>query len=125
VNAAVIASVVLGAVMLLAGGSKLASRTWPTQAADLAVPRLVAGIVPWLELALGAGLVVQLSGRLFGIATALLITVFTAKLIVLLRRGQRPPCACFGGRVPRPISWLSVARNAALIGWSVGVAVLS
>jgi hypothetical protein len=125
VNVGVITSIVLGVVMIVAGSSKLASRTWPMQAANLGVPTWLAAMVPWLELSLGAGLVVQLSSAAFGAATAVVVAAFTIKLVALLRRGQRPPCACFGGRVPRPISWLSVGRNAVLVALGIMTAVLS
>jgi Methylamine utilisation protein MauE len=115
VDVSVVASVLLGVVMLIAGASKVASQTWPTQAANLGVPRQLALAVPWVELMLGAGLIVQLAPVAFGGAAAALLVSFTALLMSLLIRGQRPPCACFGGRTPRPISWLSAARNLGML----------
>jgi len=108
-----IASVVLGLAMLAAGAAKLASRTWT-------VP-----LVPWVELSLGALLVVDVLRPLVAIATAVLLAAFTALLSVRLTRGERPPCACFGRLSTRPISWWSVARNLVLIALAVAIAVSS
>jgi hypothetical protein len=122
VSLEVVASVVLGVVMLVAGGSKLASGSWPQQAANLHVDRRLAAVVPWIELVLGAGLITQLSPVVFAAGSIVLLGAFTVFLARLVSRGQRPPCACFGGRTPRPISWWSVARNIALIALALVIA---
>ena len=52
----------------------------------------------------------------FGAYAALaLLAAFTSVIIGNLRRGNRPPCACFGSRRPTPISWWTVVRNVALM----------
>ena len=57
----VIASVILGGVMCIAGGSKVAmGKRWPVEAESLGAPKAIAPIVPWIEIALGALLIVQL-----------------------------------------------------------------
>ena len=120
-----IASVVLGVAMLAAGAAKLASRRWPADARGLGTPTWAVPLVPWVELVLGALLVVGVLRPLVAIVTALLLVAFTVLLCARLARGERPPCACFGRLSTRPISWWSVARNLALIGLAVAVAVSS
>ena len=120
-----IASVVLGLAMLAAGAAKLASRTWPADARGLGAPAWTIPLVPWVELSLGALLVVGVVRPLVAIATAVLLAAFTALLSARLARGERPPCACFGRLSTRPISWWSVARNLVLIALAVAIAVSS
>jgi len=120
-----IASVVLGLAMLAAGAAKLASRTWPADARGIGAPAWTVPLVPWVELSLGALLVVDVLRPLVAIATAVLLAAFTALLSVRLTRGERPPCACFGRLSTRPISWWSVARNLVLIALAVAIAVSS
>ena len=118
-----VAAVVLGVALLVAGGAKLASRTWPADARGLGAPGWSVPVVPWVELVLGALLVVGVLRPLVAIATALLLVAFTVLLSARLARGERPPCACFGRLSTRPISWWSVVRNLVLVGLAVAVVV--
>lgn len=114
------ASVLLGAVFLLAGGSKLAAgAAWPAQAGALGVPRWLATAVPGWELLIGALLVVQVMPRLTAAAALVSLAVFTALLVVRLAQGRRPVCACFGAWSASPIGWAHVARNAAFAAIAV------
>ena len=117
------ASVLLGIAMLVAGGGKLASRSWPEHARGLGAPAWSVPIVPWIELGLGALLVVQWSRPFVAAVTAALLLVFSALLVLRLAQGRRPPCACFGGFSSRPIGPWSVVRNVALVGLAVGAIV--
>jgi hypothetical protein len=80
--------------------------------------------VPWIEVGLGALLVVQWSRPLVAALAAALLLVFSALLVVRLAQGRRPPCACFGGFSTRPIGPWSVVRNVALVGLAVSAMVL-
>ena len=56
-----VASILLGLVFLVSGGSKIAAgRAWPEQARGLGAPAFVVPVLPWFEIVLGAVLVVQL-----------------------------------------------------------------
>lgn len=111
-----LASIVLGIVFLVAGGSKLAAgRSWPVQARDLGTPAWMIPILPWLELAVGAALVVQLVEPIPAVVALLLLVGFTAAIAVRLAAGERPACACFGAWSAKPIGAGHLARNAALI----------
>jgi uncharacterized membrane protein YphA (DoxX/SURF4 family) len=112
---AAVCTVVLGGVFLVAGASKVAAGApWERQAAELGAPPSVSAILPWVELVLGALLVAQVARRWVAGAALLLLVVFSAFLVLRLRQGRRPPCACFGGWSTRPLGWRHVARNGAL-----------
>ena len=112
----VVVSLLLGAVFLVSGILKVAGpREWLTESAALGVPRAVAVVVPVVELLIGALLIAQLARRLVAVAAALLLIAFTTLLVVRLRQGRRPPCACFGALSTKPIGWGNVVRNAAFL----------
>ncbi len=111
-----IASIGLGLAFVLAGGSKLAAGVnWPAQARGLGAPAFVIPIVPWLELAVGAALVVQLARPVPVVIALILLVGFTALIVFRLSRGEHPPCACFGAWSAKPIGLSHLARNAALV----------
>ena len=119
-----VASLALGAVFLVAGGSKIAAGpAWPRQAAELGAPRPLALVLPWWELAVGAVLVVQLATRTVGVLALLSLLGFTAALVVRLAQGRHPACACFGAWSATPIGWRHVARNAGFVAIAVVVVV--
>ena len=109
------AALLLGLLLLGAGAGKLASPTWPRQAAELGAPRRAVPIVPGVELALGALLLVGLARTAVALAAGALLAVFTGLIVLRLAQGRRPPCACFGGRSTRPIGAWTIARNAAML----------
>ncbi len=111
-----IAAVVLGVVFLVAGGTKIASVvTWRQQAVDLGAPRWIAQVLPGVEIAIGALLVSQFQRRAVAIVAAVVLLAFTTLLVVRLRQGRRPPCACFGSLSATPIGWTHVGRNALFV----------
>lgn len=85
------------------------------------VARPVATVLPYVELALAALLVV-LADRALLIVTVLatlLFLAFTVAVLVQLARGQRPPCHCFGALSAEPIGWSTGVRNVLLTGLAV------
>jgi uncharacterized membrane protein YphA (DoxX/SURF4 family) len=112
----VIASIILGGVMCFAGGSKIAmGDRWPVEAQALGAPKLIAPIVPWIEIALGALLIVQLKPEIVGALSVALLVAFTLLIMRQLQKGERPVCACFGSWSSKPLNWNHVARNAGFI----------
>ena len=112
----VIASIILGGVMCVAGGSKIAmGDRWPVEAQALGAPKSIAPIVPWFEIALGALLIVQLKPEVVGALSVALLVAFTLLIMRQLQKGERPVCACFGSWSSKPLSWNHVARNAGFI----------
>jgi hypothetical protein len=111
-----IAAIVVGAVFLLAGASKVVNMSqWLRDANSQAVWKPVAVVIPFVELILGGCLVgLPVSPIVLGLSTALLL-VFTAFLIAQIRVSSDVPCACFGSFLRRPPSGKDVLRNVALM----------
>lgn len=108
-----VASIVLGLVFLVSGGSKIAAGpAWPEQAAALGAPAIVVPVLPWLEIALGAILVMQVAPVIAAAAALVVLLAFTALIIRRLSQGRHPPCACFGAWSAKPLGAGHVARNA-------------
>ena len=119
-TAATVAAVVLGLAFLLAGGSKLASGpAWPQQARELGAPSFVVPVLPWLEVVIGAALVVQLGEPVPASAALVLLVAFSVLIAVRLAQGRRPVCACFGAWSATPIGPTHLIRNGALIALGV------
>lgn len=115
-SAAAIAAVIVGVAFLIAGASKLAAREqWAVQARDLGAPRLVVPVLPWIELVVGAALVVQFARTAAAIAACVLLVAFTGLIALRLSQGRRPACACFGAWSAKPIGAGHLLRNAALL----------
>jgi uncharacterized membrane protein YphA (DoxX/SURF4 family) len=111
-----VASLLLGAAFVVAGGSKLAAGpAWAAQAAGLGAPSVAVPVVPWLELAVGAALVAQLLEPLPALVAIVLLVAFSTLIAQRLREGRRPPCACFGAWSASPIGPGHLARNGVLI----------
>lgn len=111
-----IASIVLGAAFVVAGASKLAAGPrWPAQARELGGPPAAIKVLPWIELAIGASLVVQIGGPWPALVAIALLLAFSGLIVMRLRTGRRPPCACFGAWSASPIGVTHLLRNAGLI----------
>lgn len=110
------ASVLLGLVFLVSGGAKIAAGpAWPEQAVGLGAPPIVVPVLPWVEIVLGAILVMQLAPVVAAGAALLLLAAFTALIVRRLLQGRHPPCACFGSWSARPLGAGHVARNVAFM----------
>ena len=100
--ASTVARLVLGTVWIVAGASKAvdldeavrsvrAYRVLP----EWAVPAVGAGL-PFLEIALGALLIVGLGVRLSSVVSVALLTIFIAGIVSAGVRGLKIDCGCFG-----------------------------
>jgi uncharacterized membrane protein YphA (DoxX/SURF4 family) len=119
-----VASVALGLVFLASGAAKIAAGpVWPQEAREMGAPAAVVPVLPWLELVLGAALVMQLTPRALGGAALVLLVAFTALIGRRLAEGSRPPCACFGSWSSKPLGPGHVVRNVALVVLAVVVVV--
>lgn len=75
-------------------------------------------VLPVVELVVAVALVVP--AWAWGPWAALALTGgFTGAVAANLAVGRRPPCACFGAARARPISGLTLVRNAALVALAV------
>jgi hypothetical protein len=104
----------VAAVFAWAGAGKLAAPKRARRAfRRLGVAPSLARVVPVVELALAAAIVVV---PVTALAAAALLGAFT---VVLARADDGVGCACFGSASTTPISWVHLARNALLIGASL------
>jgi uncharacterized membrane protein YphA (DoxX/SURF4 family) len=121
----VVAAVVVAALLLVAGVAKLARPAlWHSQSAGMGVPWPVARVVPYVEVGLGAALLVQLQRHVIAWGAVALFASFTALLVATLAQGRRPPCACFGSLTSKPIGAGHVARNVVFMAIAVVAATL-
>lgn len=119
-----VAELAVGTVFVLAGASKVArGREWPAQAAELGAPRAIAVTLPWWEMSLGALLIVGLLSPWAALVALATLAAFTAAIVVQLRRGRHPQCACFGAWSTAPLGWRHVWRNAGFAALAVLAAV--
>lgn len=115
-----VASILLGLVFLVSGGSKLAAGSgWPDQARGLGAPSFVVPVLPWFEIVLGAVLVMQLVPTLAAAVALLVLAGFTVLILRRLAEGERPPCACFGAWSAKPLGRGHVVRNLGFIALAV------
>lgn len=85
--------------------------------------RVVATLLPWLEMSLGVLLVVGWKLRFWATFTALLLSVFIAAMSITYFRGIEADCGCFG--LGEPISPFTLARDSVLLALAVFLAVQS
>lgn len=106
----------VGAVIAFAGATKVADmKRWRRDAQAQHIWKVIALPMPFVELLVGATLVVLRPKPLtLGIATSLLV-MFCAFLVVRIAEKSTVPCACFGSWSLRPPSKRDVARNLLMI----------
>ncbi len=111
----------VGLVFVLAGAGKVAARSgFRGQLAALSVvpPRMVApaaALIPAIELLAGAALLTGTLVRPAASFLGALLFIFTIGLALVLRRGQRARCGCFGRAEAGEIKIRTVLRNCGLI----------
>lgn len=122
-DAAIAAPLLLSAVLLLSGGSKILRPGDAERAfAALRVPHVLSTAPvlrahPWVELTLAVGLI-TLPGPANVVVAVLALALFTAYLVLVWRaqaRGEQAPCNCFGGIGSGRIDRWTVARNLLLV----------
>ena len=117
---ALVASILLGSVFLVSGGSKIAAGpAWPEQARGLGAPTVVIPLLPWVEIVLGAVLVMQLASAAAAATALAVLVAFTALIVRRLSQGRHPPCACFGVWSAKPLGPGHVARNVGFMALGV------
>lgn len=122
----------LAAVWLLSGGLKIVDPIGTAVAVDAydllgdALVPVVAVVLPVLELALGAVLLLGVGTRFAGVVSALLLLAFLAGLGQAWARGLAIDCGCFGGGGPvapgEQAYGVELARDLgflALAGWLI------
>lgn len=116
----------LALVFVAAGVTKLRDRQSFSQTlVAFAVPRALAApaatLIPLTELASGLLLLPAAYAWWGGLASLVLLALFTTATSLNLLRGQAPDCACFGASTAEPIGPATLVRNGALIALALFV----
>jgi uncharacterized membrane protein YphA (DoxX/SURF4 family) len=110
------------ALLLWAGLAKAFDRQGSILSVDAydvlpdAAVRIVATLLPWLEIAIGLLLVLGLFTRVAGAATAALGVVFILAMAQAKVRGLQIDCGCFGaGGAGNGVSWFDILRDVPMV----------
>lgn len=124
--AALGARAAVGAVFLLSGAQKVAApveefavviEAYHIVAPDSALT--MARFLPWIELILGASLLLGYAARQAALGSAVLLGVFIAAILSTFPRGlELANCGCFGAGVHLS-PWQAVTLDAVLLGLAV------
>lgn len=113
--------IAVGGILLVAGVSKAGDRERFLEALDAfgIVPKMLrvpaSFVIPTVEIAIGALLLVGLVYRAAAAAAMVMIAVFTAGVLVSMARGDDSECACFGALSRSPMGPATLLRNAVLL----------
>jgi uncharacterized membrane protein YphA (DoxX/SURF4 family) len=78
--------------------------------------RLVAAVLPWVEIAVGLLLLLGLFVRFAGIAAAVLGAMFIAAMAQAKARGLAIDCGCFGGGgAGAGVTWWDIVRDVPIV----------
>lgn len=112
----IVVMTMVGAILLLSGYSKIRSGDIVSATAryELVPERYLSVFVllPWLECALGACLLLGFGAQFALILTAMLLAAFAGAIAVNVSRGRLIDCGCRSKR--RPIGWQLVVENLGL-----------
>lgn len=76
-----------------------------------------AKVLPWLEVAIAVGLLVDASVPFAAAAASVLLVVFAVAIGINVARGRKAiDCGCFRTGYKQSLSWFLVARNVVLAG---------
>jgi methylamine dehydrogenase accessory protein MauD len=119
-----IARLALALAFAIAGAAKLVDRGGTRRMlAAFGVPGGAGALaLPAIELAVAAALIPAASARWGAIAAAVLLVAFTAAVVRVLLRGERPDCRCFGAVGARPVGGWTLGRNGVLLVLALFVA---
>lgn len=81
-----------------------------------ALVRIVASLLPWIEIGVAVLLILGLFVRFAGLATAVLAGLFIAALVQAKARGLAIDCGCFGGGgAGEGVTWWDIARDIPIV----------
>src|ERR1700691_1053632 len=114
-----LARMLLSATFALAGIAKMADPAGTRKSiVDFGAPeflsRLVARLLPLVELTCAIALLPAASAVWAAAGTLALLLLFIAAIGIGMARGRRPECHCFGQLHSTPVGWNTLARNAVL-----------
>jgi len=73
--------------------------------------------LPWLELAVGLGLIIGRGLRVSATVTSLLLLMFIGLLVRAKLKGMEISCGCFGAS--EPLTWWTVLRDSGMLAVSL------
>lgn len=118
---ALVAQVYLGSVFMCAAAGKLAhprefiDATLEYRLLPAPLGRLLGALLPGFELVVAVCLLLDIGGKLAGVAALVLLLCFITAITVNLRRGRAIPCSCFKPGGNNTIGWGTVGRNVFLL----------
>lgn len=120
----------LGGMFLYSGYAKL-SEPWLQFAVSIETFKLVpdaalepmARIIPWVEVAAGAGVLLPLIAPWAALLTTLMLAVFTGAGVSAYARGLAVDCGCFGSGGGDPVGPKWFAEHAGMIAMALAVTV--
>jgi uncharacterized membrane protein YphA (DoxX/SURF4 family)/peroxiredoxin len=117
--ALLLARLVLSAVFLLAGLTKIADPKGTIKALrDFGLPRVLASLfsllLPLAEISVAAALIPVASGWYGACAALALLGIFVIAIGINLARGRTLDCHCFGQMHSAPVGWQTLLRNGVL-----------
>lgn len=112
----VLLRIALSAVFGIAGVTKLLDQPGTRDAVkNFGAPKSLAPALglglPFAELAIAVGLLLDKSSRSSALAALLILALFIVAISVNLARGEMHDCHCFGQLYSRPLGWPTLARN--------------
>lgn len=119
-----VAAFLVALVLAVSAGGKLWARDRvPADLIAFGVPSALAPALSWVlpivEVGVTVTLLVPATRTAGAIVAVVMLSVFTGGVAANLLWGRRPPCACFGGGQGRPISGVTLVRNAVLVALAV------
>jgi uncharacterized membrane protein YphA (DoxX/SURF4 family) len=106
---------VAGIVKVRAGDSAVIAAVGRYEIGSGDQQRLFARTLPWIEIGLGAALVLGLARDLTALGAGGLLAAFEMAMARSLWNGRRHPCGCGADRPSTLISWTLVSRNVVLV----------
>lgn len=118
-TALLLTRIALAIIFIAAGTAKLFDLEGSRRAVTgFGVPERFASpaalLLPITELAIGLGFILRSTAWWSSIAAIVLLLGFIAAISVNLAKGRTPDCHCFGQLHSAPVSWRTLARNAAM-----------
>jgi len=104
-----------GAVKVRAGASAVLAAVARYEIGSGEHQRLFARLLPWIEIGVGAALVLGFARDLAALGGGALLAGFEVAMARSLSSGRQHPCGCGGDRRSNLISWVLVSRNGVLI----------
>ena len=126
-----LSTVMLALILIWAGSSKALGGRHRLQASIegyAILPKLlvvpVAVTLPWIEMALGIGLLTSFAPPIPALGSGVILLGFTVGMVTSLVQGRRGvDCGCFGVGSGHSVSWLSVGQNLLLLGLAAMAAI--